>query len=514
MRAKLTRRCAAGLVFVVIPAAFALAQSSGQAELHEGKGEELARAGDLKDATTEFRQAVRMAPANVRYLTALGIALAQQHRLDEAIRYFQQALMQDPGDVALRRSLAAAQWQVGMLAPARQNLELILKAKPGDPDAMLLLGMVLENSGDYARAAKLLAPVTDLSHSQPEAIAALLHCYYKTKQLSQAHSMENALLNTPDAAPAILLSARVAAQGEDYSSADKMLQALHQAYGANPKVDYELAHVRYRTGNYAEAEAILDNLTAESNATGEQFNLLAWCYAKQDRIAEAVKTFHRAIDVTPQQASNYADLATVLADSGRLADALEAATEGVRVDAHSYSAFRTLGMVQTRQHNYTAAVDSYTRAVQLNSNSPEALVDLGDAQANTGLFREASSTFEEVIRKYPQEPQPYYQYAVVILHHGDPNDTKKQALAASLLEKAVLLDGSLADAHFQLATIWLAKGENGKALAELEAAAKQDNNNKNIHYSLSIAYRKLGRTQEAESELLTYKKLQAQESAQ
>jgi protein O-GlcNAc transferase len=514
MAREIIRRCVAGLVFAAIPATFALAQGSGQASLHEGKGEEFAQRGDLKSAASEFREAVRLAPTDARYLTALGIVLAQQRELDEAIRYFQQALMQEPGNISLRRSLAAAQWQVGMLAPARQNLELILQAKPHDPDAMLLLGMVLENSGDYARAAKLLAPVTSLSHSQPEAIAALLHCFYKTGQLSQAHSMEDELLNDPNAATAILLAARVAIKAEDYQSAEKMLQALHQALGADSRVDYELAYIRYRTAEYADAEAILDNLTADSNATAEQFDLLAWCFAKQDRTSEAVKMFRRAIDLAPQQASNYADLATVLLDSSHLSDALEAATEGVRVDAHSDAAFRTLGMVQTRQHNYTAAVDSYTRAVQLNSSSPEALLDLGDAQANTGLFREASSTFEEAIRKYPQEAEAYYQYAVVILHHGDPNDTRKQPHAISLLQKAVVLDDSLADAHYQLASIWLARGENGKALAELEDAAKQDANNKNIHYSMSIAYRKLGRTKEAESELLIFKHLQAQESLQ
>jgi tetratricopeptide (TPR) repeat protein len=512
MRGTLTQRCAAVLMFAIMPAALAVAQSSSPAQLHEEKGEELAQRGDLTSATLEFREAVRLSPTNAQYLTTLGIVLAQQHRLDEAVHSFQQALLQDPGNVDVRKSLAAAQWQAGMLSPARQNLELILKAKPHDPDAQLLLGMVLENSGEYGRAVKFLAPVTSVEHSRPEAIAALLHCYYKTGQTSTAHGMEDEMLRDRNA-PAALLSARIASDAGDYPHAEKMLQALHQAFGANAKVDYELAYVRYQTGKYADAEAILDTLTADSHASAEDFNLLAWCFAKQNRIAEAVKTFRQAIELAPGQGASYADLATVLMDSGHLADALEAATEGARVDARSYAAFRTLGMIQTRQNNHTAAVDSYARALQLNSTSAEALVNLGGAQASAGLFREASSTYEEAIHKYPQEPEAYYQYAVVILHHGDPNDTRKQALAASLLEKAVALDPSLADAHYQLATIWSARGDNTKALAELEGAARQDSHNKNIHYSMSVAYRKLGRTQDAESELLIYKKLQAQESA-
>lgn len=483
------------------------------AQQHGERGREFAKQGDLESATSEFREAVHLAPQNPTYLTDLGIVLAQQQRFEEAIRYLQKAVTADSGNIALRRSLAAAQWQAGMLVPARQNLELILKAKPRDPAASLLLGMVLENSGDYAGAARLLAPVISLSQSHPESIAALLRCYYKTRQLAQAHSMENELLKDSIAAATVLRCVRVAMEAEDYLSAGNMLQALHQAYGPNPDIDYELAFLRYQTGHYPEAEAVLKNLT-EASATPKQLDLLAWCFAKQGRTSEAVKMFHQAIDLAPQQASIYADLAAVLAEDGHLSDALEAANGAVRVDPNSYAAFRAIGMIQTRQHNYTAAVDSYTRAAQLNPASSDALVDLADAQASAGLFTESSSTFEQAIRKYPRDPQPYYQYALVILHHGDPSQTRKQPLALSMLEKALLLDQSLSDAHYQLATIWLARDENLKALAQLQDAAKQDNNNKNIHYSLSLTYRKLGRAKEAESELQIFKNLEAQEKPQ
>ena len=149
----------------------AIAQSG--AESHLERGLDLAHAGQLIGAEAELKQATKLAPRNPDAWGALGTVLAMQHQLPESTEAFQQAVKLDPANLTTRRYLAANLWQLHQYPEAKINLQIILKAKPDDAAAKLLLGMVSENSGDYATAARMLASVPEEVRKQPESIAAL-----------------------------------------------------------------------------------------------------------------------------------------------------------------------------------------------------------------------------------------------------------------------------------------------------------------------------------------------------
>jgi len=477
-----------------------------QAREHSERGLTFASNGDFENAGAELRIAVALAPRNAQYLYALGAVLAQQGKLQEAINYFQQAVKLDPTNLVIRRNLAAAEWQIGDLEDAEKNLELILQHRPNDADVSFLLGMVLENRGTYAKAAKLLAAAHGQLNAHPEAVAALLHCYYETSQLVEAHSLEDTLLKDPSQTQPILMSAGVAERAGDYPSAEKMLTALHDLYPSSSEVNYQFAILRYRMDAYSEAEAILRQLISE-DGEARYFNLLAWCLAKEDRISEAVQVFDRAINLAPGEDSNYVDLATALMRADLLAPALEAATKAIEVAPGSYNAYRVRGQIQMRQHDLNAAVESYGRAAELNNSSPEALLDLAGAQAAAGQFRKASALLQASIKKYPRVAQFYYQYAVILIYHSDLEQRQSQSQAMVLLEKTLALDHSIAGAYYELGNIYLQQNQAAKAVAELQEAEKLDPSDENTHYSLWIGLRKLGRQQEAEEELQSFRRL-------
>jgi len=500
-----------------------------QSREHWDRGYSLASSGNLEDAAVELRRAVDLAPGNAQYVYTLAIILAKEGKLEEAVGYFRRALRLDPGNIAIRQNLAAAEWQVGSLLDAERNLHAILKLRPNDQNASFLLGMVLENKGEYAKAAKLLAGEQDQLRQHPEAVAALLHSYYETK-LADAHDLEDRLLKDPTQTQALFMGASVANQAGDYSSAERMLMAVHDSYPSTGEVDYQLALLRYRSGHYSEAEEILTRLANQSGETSKCFNLLGWCLAKQGKIQEAVKAFDRAIGLDPTNDSNYVDLATVLLDAGLLAPSLEAANKAVEIDPHALAAYRIRGQIQMRQHDYTAAVRSYTRAVEAMPNRgvapeidtpvqrarneaiPETLLDLAEAEGAAGQYGNASATLEAAIKKYPQQAKFYYQYALVVLHHGDSNEATNHTKAAVLFQKALTLDDSVAGAHYELGNIWLEQDQFAKALAELQRAAKLDPSRADTHYALWLVLRKLGRTQDAADELQVFRKLKPQNS--
>ena len=508
----------------------AASDADTQSREHWERGYSLVSSGDLEEAAVEFRRAVDLAPGNPQYLYAFGIVLAKQGKLEEAVGYFRRASKLDPANMAMRQNLAAAEWQIGSLQDAERNLQAILKVKPNDPDASFLLGMVFENKGEYAKATRLLAHEQDQLRQHPEAVAALLHSYYETSKLADAHDLEDRLLEDPTQTQALFMSAITAEQAGDYSSAERMLMAVHDSHPSTREVDYQLAVLRYRSGHYPEAEEILTRLANQGGETSKVFNLMGWCLAKQGNIHEAVKAFDRAIALDPAKDSNYVDLTTVLLDAGLLAPALEAANKAVEIDPHSLAAYRIRGRIQMRQHDYTAAVGSYTKAIEVMPNHraapemdaaaqgaltntiPETLLDLAEAQSAAGQYGNASATLEAAIKKYPQQAQLYYQYALIVLRHGDSNEATEHTKAAALLQKAVALDDSIAGAHYELGNLWLEQDQPAKALAELQRAAKLDPSRADTHYALWLVLRKLGRTQDAADELQIFQRLKPQNS--
>ena len=132
---------------------------------HAERGLDFARAGQLEKAEAELRQAVELAPSDVEVLATLGTVLAQEQKLEESTELFRRALRINSSNLTVRRYLAANLWQLHRYPEAKGNLQIILKRKPDDKAAQLLLGMVSENMGDYATAARMLAAVPEKSAS-------------------------------------------------------------------------------------------------------------------------------------------------------------------------------------------------------------------------------------------------------------------------------------------------------------------------------------------------------------
>src|SRR5207244_2154186 len=76
----------------------------------------------------------------------------------------------------------AVQWQMGLLPAAEGNLQHVLDKRPDDPGALLLLGLVKDKTGDYAKAAQLLDSQFELVAVQPDRTVALFHSVVESGQ--------------------------------------------------------------------------------------------------------------------------------------------------------------------------------------------------------------------------------------------------------------------------------------------------------------------------------------------
>lgn len=492
-------------VLTVLIAAPASGQAQrGDANAHADRGLELARAGHLAEGEAELRQAVDLHPRDAAFLSSLGTVLAMEGKFEESTTILKRALAITPNDLTVRRYLAANFWQLHNYPEAKTQLDFILKQKPTDPAARLLRGMVAENSGDYATAARMLSSVPDQVNRQPEAIAALAMSYYRLGQKDKARATLR-LLETHPGVEAILLGAQIADQMRDYQTAIEMLKPAVAAAPDQAQLAYRLGLAQYHAEEYAECESTLKPFV-DGGANSEIYNLMGWAYQKQNSGEQAAAMLNQAIRIAPAEQGNYVDLVKILLLQRSLPAARSAAQRATAAFPDSSQAFELSGTVQIAMSQFRDAVTSFARAKQLDPTNSNAVLGLGDAQFAAGLPSDARGTYERGLQQFRKDPRFPVHYAGMLLKLAEGGGPNADIRADQLLKAAIAIDPAFAEAHYQRGEIALRNGRTVDAIKFLERAVQLDPASAEAHFALARAYRRAGRTASASREMDQYNK--------
>ena len=494
------------LAFLILAISSFCAAQSSEARSHADRGLELAQSGDLSSAESELRQAVKLEPANPEFLSTLGTLLAIQKKLDESTTLFRKAVQLAPADLKSRRYLAANLWQLHRYSEAKRELEVILRQQPGDAPSRLLMGMVSENSGDYATAAKMLSSVPQEIEKQPESIAALASSYYHLKEREKARATLEKL-SSLHAIQTVQLAARIANQAGDFEESERLLKSISDTAGDSPDVQYRRATVQYRAGHFAQCQATLQPLVSSPAATPQMFNQLGWCYHKLNKPKEAAESFEHAIALAPADESNFVDLIKVLQAHNFLQVALDAANHAAELFPKSAAIFNLKGSIESSLSQFPDAITSYKHSVEVQSSTSQGWLGLARAQVSAGLIPDATSTFTTAIERFPKDARFKVAYAKMLLDYVSPTDRAAGTRAEQLLKQAIANDATNAEAFFELGKVELNDGRFSDASQHLERAASLLPDSSQVHFVLARAYRRLNRTADAQRELQTYQRL-------
>jgi len=117
---------------------------------------------------------------------------------------------------------------------------------------------------------------------------------------------------------------------------------------------------------------------------------------------------------------------------------------------------------------------------------------------------EAEAEFRSELKINPEDAFSKYHLAYTLLERKTGVDE-----AMKLLRDAIASKHDYADAHYQLGKVLVEKGDLGDAIDQLESAVNLDPSKDYVHYQLSIAYRRVSRTDDANRELKLYQELKA-----
>src|SRR6266571_3217362 len=208
------------------------------------------------------------------------------------------SLLPDPKDKIEEQNLlhtAMMASEDNRLAEARTALEKVLQLNPKSPTALVQLGELEFQSGNYAKAAEYLGRAREIRPDDATAAYYQGQALEKIGNLPAARdSLEASLKLTPGQFPARLLLGEVYLRLKDSKAAEDQFEAALLLQPNNPNAKLDLAKALIGSANYAEAIQQLESLTKSQPNNAELFGLVAQAYKGTGNQAGAQQAENRA----------------------------------------------------------------------------------------------------------------------------------------------------------------------------------------------------------------------------
>ena len=240
------------------------------------------------------------------------------------------------------------------------------------------------------------------------------------------------------------------------------MQLQPKSYSAS----YNLA-LAYQQAGKPQAAIELIGRTLERQPTAELYNLLASLEEDAGRYVEAVGHYRQAVDLDPGTEQYYFDLgAEYLVHL-----TFDPAVEVFRVGSHKFSKssrqYVGLGLAQFALRQYGDAADAFLSALEINPSSPDAVVAWNALPAFVVVaeWEGIRPRLQHLAERFPGNAQALFCYGAALFRHSVAAQGGGLDLAESLLERTVRLNPKLPEAHLELATLYVQRRQNEKAIA-------------------------------------------------
>lgn len=309
-------------------------------------------------------------------------------------------------------------------------------------------------------------------------------------------------------------------------------QALSKTYPRNPEPYAQMALLDAHQEHYKEAIPLYRKaLSIKADVPGLRLNL-ALALFKDEQLKEAVPEFAQVLKALPADSPDAQRARILLGMSyyglAHYGEAVAPLKDAAARDKQSLPLRLALAHSCLWSKEFQCVMDVYHEILTLNAESAEAdmlageaLDEMKDNEGSTKMFRAAVAANPKepnvhfglgyllwAQKQYPEAATEFQaelandpQHAQAMLYLGDTLlQLNKPSEARPLLTKAIEIDSSMWLGDLDLGIIDSDAGRNDDALRELQAAAKLQDSEVNVHWRLARLYRTMGRKDEAKVE--------------
>jgi tetratricopeptide (TPR) repeat protein len=311
------------------------------------RGEEALRANDQTAAAEQFREALKIDPANVEANANLGAIAFFHGDCAGAIRNLRSALAVSPNLENAQGLIAMCEKRTGEPA-ARTDLESAF-AKLKDPKLRVQVGVDLADlyyqNGDVDHTLPVVHELVELAPDNADILFFAQRIYSEMAD----DTMNKLALLAPDSARMQQLIAERLINAGDLKGA---IEHYRKALAADPRLPgmhFELAEALLESSNQAEERAeALKELDEALSSEGDNSRIectYGRIAALQDKFDEALMHYQRAYKMDPNSGEAQFGLGKTLADQNKLDEALKFLRMAVQTDPMNASGHYRLALV-------------------------------------------------------------------------------------------------------------------------------------------------------------------------
>lgn len=453
--------------------------------------------GNLDQAEKEFREVLRLNPADPDGNYNLGLVLlARQHPADAAL-YFQRV---HPSTIASRFNLTKAYLESGKTAAGLQSAKELSAQNKDNVQLHFTLGVLLATEKQNHAAQFELEQAEALQPQAFEILHNLGGIYLQNGQLAKAEVMlQRALKLQPDSAETLYLLGQVYTQESKPVDALDQLVRAHKLAPENTDVIYSLARVSMSQNYYEDSIPLLESGLKLAPQRTDLHAALGESYFMSGKVDKAIEEFKHLIELDPS-ARSYAFLGLCYRQLGRFDEARKYFEQGLKQDPHNGACLFNMGYIEERQGNHAEAEHYFQKALRVSPDQADALLELANLRISQKKFEEA----EELLRKFirvARSPAPgYYRLAMVERSLHQSEAAQRDLNVFQTLSK----NASTGPYPYQHLFDYLDNRSNlsGKQKAELDLTELANQIQKNPDqpenlYLLAEGYLKLGKVDDA-----------------
>jgi tetratricopeptide (TPR) repeat protein len=342
--------------------------------------------------------------------------------------------MPGPDDADSILETALADHAAGRLDRAEAGYRRVLEEDAEDLDALSLLGLILQDRGDFAESLALLRRALAIDPDFPEALTNLARVLRFTRQPAEAaEAAARAIALDPDLGEAHLQRGHAQLDGGDAAAAADSLRRATELMPDSPDAWLQRGIALLRQADHAAA-------------------------------APALETAHR---LRPDRADTLVHLAAAQVGLGHAAEAVAAARQAVALAPDDPLAQGQLAAALILRGDPVAAIAACDRALALLPDRLDVLTMLAAAQIQTGAFDAAEATLHRVLALDPDSMDARENLIAIRRGRDDPQE---RALLRRVLDDPAEPVRRRVQAGYSLATALDHAGDDNAAFAAMAAA--------------------------------------------
>jgi tetratricopeptide (TPR) repeat protein len=420
---------------------------------------------------------------------------------------------------------AAAAFQQGDLASAERALQAILGRAPHDPDALGLLGVVLDAQKRYREADTAYRGALQLTpHS-----ASLLN------------NFGNHQMSTGDAAGARATFLKVVAIRPDHPNANLQLAGIAadrkagvEALGYLDRLNAEdqssapvmILRMRalYLCGRGAEGDEILGRMSGAAEHDPRLAFSIGLALSSVPKYESAERSFRRALESAPGDFDVLYNLGLAASHAGHHQPAKEALEAALTQRPNDVDTLYNLAAADINLNEREAAMALLAQCARLAPTRADVQLSLANTASALGYYNDAAPAYEKYLKLAPGDLQARREHAFMLAaggrrdeglpalqayvrsHPGDATahyeiavieELSDPADAATHLDKALSIAPDFVPARFARGVLRYLQAKPADALPDLEFAAARYPDNARVLDRLGEAYIALDRFADA-----------------